>query len=72
MKVLVINIPSNSPQEDRMTFVRAILNSLKYQREDNLPLDMAEQNAWLINLADALLPTDNEMMKLEQCLEESN
>jgi hypothetical protein len=70
MKDLIIRIPSSSPQEDRMTFVRAILNSLRCQREENLPIDLAEHNAWLIQLAEHLLPSNEEMMKLGNCLEE--
>ena len=71
MKSLVITIPSNSPQEDRMTYVKAILHSVKVQRNHDLPTDTAEHNNWLLELANHLLPNDDEMMLLERCLEES-
>ena len=69
MKNLLIKIPSTSPQEDRMTYVRAILHSLKVQREKDLPVDTADHNTYLLELATYLLPDGNEMMLLEQCLD---
>lgn len=72
MKYLIVRIPSGSPAEDRMSFVKAILNSLKYQRDRDLPLDMQEHNYWLAELANHLLPDNEEMRQIVRCLEEQS
>ena len=69
MKRLVIQIPSGSPEEDRLSYVKAIINSLKYQRGSDLPMDMQEHNFWLLELCNHLLPGDEEVAQFVRCLE---
>lgn len=60
---LVIRIRSTSPTEDWLAYTRAIINSMRCQREDNLPKDISDQNGYLLDLLNAMLPP-------EQCLQD--
>lgn len=66
---LVVRIPSGSPVEDQYTYIKAIINSLKHQRFNDLPMDMEENNYHLLTLLEHLLPDESEVAELHRFFE---
>lgn len=60
---VVIRIKAQSPKEVLVWMQEAIINSLRLQRENDLPLDAHDHNAVLLDLLQNMLPS-------ERCLRE--